>query len=234
MGVTRNRGRGRGPARRAASLLAVALASVAVVAAAVASAKPASLRTAALSRSGAARPAQSPPAAKATAGQHRGSNGAAAIPSSSAGPQPSPGTRPSAAQTPSANPAPTGTPVLTALDRRLCPATATACVDLTRHVTWLQSAGRVSFGPVWMEPGPPGSAHATPRGTFQVAWKAGPDYISNIYHDPMPWAVFFAPGGIAFHGGSLTVPSHGCVHLTIANAYYYNQHLGIGAKVVVF
>ena len=125
-------------------------------------------------------------------------------------------------------------PVLTALDRRLCPATATACVDLTRHVTWLQSGGAVSFGPVWMEPGPPGSAHATPRGTFQVSWKAGPDYISNIYHDPMPWAVFFAPGGIAFHGGSLTVPSHGCVHLTIANAHYYNEHLPVGAKVVVF
>ena len=85
-----------------------------------------------------------------------------------------------------------------------------------------------------MEPGPPGSAHATPRGTFQVSWKAGPDYISNIYHDPMPWAVFFAPGGIAFHGGSLTVPSHGCVHLTIANAHYYNEHLPVGAKVVVF
>ena len=50
----------------------------------------------------------------------------------------------------------------------------------------------------------------------------------------MPWAVFFAPGGIAFHGGSLTTPSHGCVHLTDANAHYYNQHLPDGAEVVVF
>ena len=48
------------------------------------------------------------------------------------------------------------------------------------------------------------STHATPRGTFQVAWKAGPSLVSNIYHEPMPWATFFAPGGIAFHGGSLT------------------------------
>jgi lipoprotein-anchoring transpeptidase ErfK/SrfK len=50
----------------------------------------------------------------------------------------------------------------------------------------------------------------------------------------MPWAVFFAPGGIAFHGGSLTTPSHGCVHLTDENAYYYNDHLPVGAEVVVF
>ena len=124
--------------------------------------------------------------------------------------------------------------MLTARDLRMCPRAATACVDLTRHLTWLQSGGRVSFGPVRMEPGPPGSAHATPRGTFQVSWKAGPHYISTIYHDPMPWAVFFAPGGVAFHGGSLTVPSHGCVHLTVANAHYYNEHLAVGAEVVVF
>jgi lipoprotein-anchoring transpeptidase ErfK/SrfK len=123
---------------------------------------------------------------------------------------------------------------LTALDRASCPAKATACVDLTRHLTWLQSAGKVTFGPVRAEPGPPGSAHATPRGIFQVSWKAGATFVSNIYHEPMPWAVFFAPGGIAFHGGSLTTPSHGCVHLTVADAHYYNQHLPDGAEVVVF
>jgi lipoprotein-anchoring transpeptidase ErfK/SrfK len=124
--------------------------------------------------------------------------------------------------------------VLTARDFRMCPPPATACVDLTRHLSWLQSGDRVTFGPVRMEPGPPGTVHATPRGTFQVSWKAGPGYISTTYGDPMPWAVFFAPGGIAFHGGSLTVPSHGCVHLTVANAHYYNEHLPIGAEVVVF
>ena len=123
---------------------------------------------------------------------------------------------------------------LTALERHSCPAKATACVDLTRHITWLQTDGRVTFGPVRAEPGPPGSAHATPRGTFQVSWKAGPNFVSDIYHEPMPWAVFFAPGGIAFHGGSLTTPSHGCVHLTTANAHYYNEHLPVGAEVVVF
>jgi hypothetical protein len=124
---------------------------------------------------------------------------------------------------------------LTAQDRADCPAKAAACVDLTRHLTWLQSDGKVSFGPVRMEPGKPGSGpHATPTGTFQVQWKAGPDFVSDIYNEPMPWATFFAPGGVAFHGGSLTSWSHGCVHLTVANAHYYNQHLPIGAEVVVF
>jgi hypothetical protein len=118
--------------------------------------------------------------------------------------------------------------------RRSCPAAASACVDLSDHLTWLQSDGRITYGPVRMEPGPPGTQHATPRGTFRVLWKAGPDFISSEYHEPMPYAVFFAPGGIAFHGGSLTTPSHGCVHLEIGNARHYHDHLSIGAEVVVF
>jgi hypothetical protein len=125
-------------------------------------------------------------------------------------------------------------PTLTTRDYSMCPPAAAACVDLPRHLTWLQSDGKVTFGPVRMEPGPPGSANATPRGTFRVVWKGGPNVISNIYHVPMPWPVFFASGGIAFHAGSLTVPSHGCVHLTMANAHYYNEHLAIGSEVAVF
>jgi hypothetical protein len=123
---------------------------------------------------------------------------------------------------------------LTADDHQDCPAAADACVDLIRHITWLQAGGRITFGPVPMEAGEPGGQHQTPRGTFQVEWKAGPTLVSNTYHEPMPWATFFAPGGIAFHGGSLTAWSHGCVHLTMANAYYYNEHLPVGAEVVVF
>jgi hypothetical protein len=118
--------------------------------------------------------------------------------------------------------------------RGSCPAAAAACVDLSDHLTWLQSAGRITYGPVRMEAGPPGTQHATPRGTFHVQWKAGLDYISSEYHEPMPYAVFFAPGGIAFHGGSLTTLSHGCVHLNIGNARYYHDHLPVGAEVVVF
>lgn len=123
---------------------------------------------------------------------------------------------------------------LTARDYRMCPPAAAACVDLTRHLTWLQSGSKVVFGPVQMEPGRPGSVHATPPGTFTVTGKGGPNVMSNVYDEPMPWAVFFGSDGIAFHEGSLTVPSHGCVHLTMADAHYYNEHLVIGDEVVLF
>jgi hypothetical protein len=118
--------------------------------------------------------------------------------------------------------------------RRSCPAAASACVDLSARLTWLQSDGAITYGPVHMEPGPAGTPHTTPRGTFHVEWKAGAHYLSTEYHEPMPYAVFFAPGGIAFHGGSLSLPSHGCIHLDIGSARYYHDHLPVGAEVVVF
>ena len=127
-----------------------------------------------------------------------------------------------------------GTPTLSPRPSSSCPAAATACVDLNDHLTWLQSDGRITYGPVSMEPGPPGTQQATPRGTFHVQWKAGANYISTEYHVPIPYAVFFAPGGVAFHGGSLATPSHGCVHLDIGSARYYHDHLSAGAEVVVF
>ena len=209
--------------RRLVALLATAAASAGVViAAVVASHGSAGVRATTLSWSGTSATlgrfgTTSALVAAWNAGRRPG------LPAHAAGPVPPLAARP-----------PSGPLVLTARDVRMCPRPATACVDLTRHLTWMQSGGRITFGPVLMEPGPPGTVHATPRGTFQVQWKAGPDYISNIYGDPMPWAVFFAPGGIAFHGGSLTQPSHGCVHLTVANAHYYNEHLPVGAEVVVF
>jgi hypothetical protein len=123
---------------------------------------------------------------------------------------------------------------LGAAGRKACPAAAAVCVDLAAHLTWLQSGGRIIYGPVRMEPGPPGTANATPRGTFHVLWKGGRNLISNEYNEPMPYAVFFAQGGFAFHAGSLTESSHGCVHLTLASALYYNEHLPIGAEVVIF
>jgi L,D-transpeptidase catalytic domain len=141
---------------------------------------------------------------------------------------------PSPRATPEAAAAAAASPVLSPRDRSSCPAAASACVDLSDNLTWLQSDGRLTYGPVRIEPGPPGTPHATPRGTFHVQWKAGVTYISTEYHEPMPYAVFFAPGGVAFHGGSLTTPSHGCVHLGIGSARYYHDNLPVGAEVVVF
>jgi lipoprotein-anchoring transpeptidase ErfK/SrfK len=163
------------------------------------------------------RPARPPHSARAT-----GRAAATQTPS----PSTSPGTTPDTAATRSST--------LSAKARSSCPAAASACVDLSDHLTWLQSGRRIAYGPVPMEPGPPGSRRATPRGIFHVQWKAGANYISTEFDEPMPYAVFFAPGGIAFHGGSLTTPSHGCVHLTIGSARYYHDHLPIGAEVAVF
>jgi hypothetical protein len=116
--------------------------------------------------------------------------------------------------------------------RRSCPRAASACADLTDHITWLQSHGRITYGPVPMKPG--ARTDPTPRGIFHVAWKAGAHYISTSFGVPIPYAVFFAPGGIAFHAGSLTKSSHGCIHLTLHSARYYHDHLPIGAEVAVF
>ena len=116
--------------------------------------------------------------------------------------------------------------------RRSCPPAALACADLRDHLTWLQSRGKITYGPVRMEPG--GPTDPTPRGVFRVAWKAGPHYVSTSFGIPIPYAVFFAPGGIAFHAGSLTTSSHGCVHLSLPSARYYHDHLPEGAEVAVF
>ena len=116
--------------------------------------------------------------------------------------------------------------------RRSCPPAATACADLKDHLTWLQSGGRITYGPVRMEPG--ARKDPTPRGIWHVAWKAGAHYISTSFGIPIPYAVFFAPGGIAFHAGSLSSSSHGCIHLTLRNARYYHDHLPTGAEVTVF
>jgi L,D-transpeptidase catalytic domain len=131
------------------------------------------------------------------------------------------------------SPAHSGTdPMLSPGIRHLCAPAASACADLKDHLTWLQSDGRIIYGPVRMEPGAP--ADPTPRGIFHVAWKAGARYISTSYGVPIPYAVFFAPGGIAFHAGSLTNSSHGCIHLTLPDARYYHDHLPVGAEVDVF
>jgi len=122
--------------------------------------------------------------------------------------------------------------MLSAQARHSCPRDAEACADLRDHLTWLQSHGQITYGPVRMEPGGPNDP--TPRGVFHVAWKAGAHYVSTSFGIPIPYAVFFAPGGIAFHAGSLTTSSHGCVHLSLPSARYYHDHLPEGAEVAVF
>ena len=49
----------------------------------------------------------------------------------------------------------------------------------------------------------------------------------------MPYSVFWGHDGIAYHQGSLTGFSHGCIHLTMANAKRFFAALHKGERVYV-
>ena len=49
----------------------------------------------------------------------------------------------------------------------------------------------------------------------------------------MPYSVFFAEGGVAFHQGSRDTPSAGCVKLTETDARHYFGALEVGDQVQV-
>jgi lipoprotein-anchoring transpeptidase ErfK/SrfK len=130
--------------------------------------------------------------------------------------------------------------VVTASQRARCAPSAAACVDLSTKTAWLQDGGQVSYGPVPMLPGaqtglaPPGpTSSATPTGAFHVLRKKA-DEVSSEFGDPMPDAVYFAPGGIAFHEGSLTTSSHGCIHLPPEASTMFFDRLRVGDRVEVF
>jgi lipoprotein-anchoring transpeptidase ErfK/SrfK len=110
-----------------------------------------------------------------------------------------------------------------------CSAAAKACVDLSARKAWLVRNGKVVFGPVSIMPGRVG--WRTPTGTFHVQFKDA-NYFSHEFQVPMPDSVFFA-SGIAFHVGSLSVHSHGCVHLSQRSASTFFHTLKVGDEVQV-
>lgn len=142
------------------------------------------------------------------------------------------------AAAPSPPPAPVVTPVATpepmaqteAPEPPPCGLGVKACVRLSTAQAWLRPSGKPVVGPVGIGYGV--GAHATPTGMFHVAWKAE-HWVSHEYHEPMPDAVFFAAGGIAFHAGSLDTSSHGCVHLTAHDAAEFFAVLQDGDTVEV-
>jgi hypothetical protein len=111
-----------------------------------------------------------------------------------------------------------------------CAVTTGACVSLPQRLAWLLRDGRVVRGPVPAGFGPPDQA--TPAGSFRVVWKDR-EHRSSVYGTDMPDSVFFAAGGIAFHAGPLDAPSHGCVHLTDADAAAFFDGLNVGDAVQV-
>jgi hypothetical protein len=121
-------------------------------------------------------------------------------------------------------------PSMSVVDGTPCTAAAAACVDMTAKRAWLIKDGQVLLGPVRIETGGPGKE--TPIGTFRVQWK-NKDHISAEYGTPMPYAVLFVEGGIAFHQGTLRRQSAGCVRLSEADALAFHDVLQIGDEVQV-
>ncbi|MGB9691800.1 MAG: L,D-transpeptidase [Candidatus Sumerlaeaceae bacterium] len=60
--------------------------------------------------------------------------------------------------------------------------------------------------------------YPTPTGAFVVEWKSR-SWWSKQWNAPMPYSVFFR-NGAAIHEGSLSVPSHGCIHVNQKAARY--------------
>lgn len=111
-----------------------------------------------------------------------------------------------------------------------CTSSARACVDLTTQQAWLLADGRVTAGPVPIRSG--GPTDPTPRGVFGVQWKAE-QWTSRESYTQMPYSVFFAAGGVAFHQGAMDTPSAGCVKLDAADAQRWFDALQVGDQVQV-
>jgi lipoprotein-anchoring transpeptidase ErfK/SrfK len=112
-----------------------------------------------------------------------------------------------------------------------CTATAKACVDVDGRTAWLMDGhGAIVRGPVSIRTGD--DEDPTPRGTFHVQWKAE-QYTSREYLTQMPYSVFFADGGVAFHEGRQDTPSAGCVKLSEADAKAWFAYLEVGDEVQV-
>ncbi|MBO4239544.1 MULTISPECIES: L,D-transpeptidase [Pseudonocardia] len=127
-----------------------------------------------------------------------------------------------------AEPAVPGTP---------CAASVRACVDLETRQAWLVRDGKVTGGPFRVTTG--GEGKATPVGHSFRVYRKEADHRSGEFPGPdgrparMPWSVFFADGGIAFHGGDLSRESAGCVKLGARDAQRFFDTLQVGDKVQV-
>ena len=104
-----------------------------------------------------------------------------------------------------------------------------ACVDLSAHKAWLLQDGKVIYSA-----GALGGRKdfPTPIGTFHVYSKEKIHLSKEFDNAPMRNSVFFYPGD-AFHTGSLSVPSHGCVHLGAGASQKFFDTLSVGDLVQV-
>ncbi|MCR6481275.1 L,D-transpeptidase [Amycolatopsis sp. OK19-0408] len=164
------------------------------------------------------------------------SSSTAAPTTTSATPTPTPTTSKPAPTTTKPKPKPKPKPAEPASDPGVpCAAAAAAsgtaaCVDLSAHKAWILQGGKVVYGPVPMLPGRKG--YATPTGTFHVLSKEKMHLSKEFDNAKMPNSVFFYPGD-AFHTGSLSVYSHGCIHLSAGASLKFFNTLHVGDVVQV-
>jgi hypothetical protein len=117
-----------------------------------------------------------------------------------------------------------------------CTVDTVACVSIGQRKAWLFDNGVIKHGPAKIATGGPGQE--TPIGDHVVQWK-NKNHKSQEHKtpdgqpSPMPYAVFFADGGVAFHEGTLARRSAGCVRLEMEDAQRYYTYLQIGDKVQV-
>jgi lipoprotein-anchoring transpeptidase ErfK/SrfK len=111
-----------------------------------------------------------------------------------------------------------------------CPIKVVACVDLKAKITWLQHGAHIFLGPVKMQPGT--GSKKTPTGLFTIN-KMAKVYYSHTYGGAMPYSIFWGHDGIAYHEGTLTGFSHGCIHLSMANAKRFFAALHKGDRVYI-
>lgn len=122
-----------------------------------------------------------------------------------------------------------------------CTSAASACVDVRKKKAWLIKNGKIFRGPVAIATG--GKGEDTPTGDVFRVYRKDKLHKSEEFKiktgpkkgqpAPMPDAVFFEDGGIAFHSGNPSAASAGCVHLGAADALAFFNFLQIGQHVQV-
>jgi hypothetical protein len=129
-----------------------------------------------------------------------------------------------------------GLPEVSFVEGTPCTPDTVACVSISDHKAWLFDNGAISHGPVDVATGGPGQE--TPLGDHHVQWK-NKNHKSQEFKlpdgqpSPMPFAVFFADGGVAFHEGTLERRSAGCVRLNMQDAQRFYTYLQLGDKVQI-
>ncbi|NYD35695.1 L,D-transpeptidase [Actinomycetospora corticicola] len=118
-----------------------------------------------------------------------------------------------------------------------CSVSARACVDLETQRAWLIRDGKVVRGPMTISTG--GEGYATPVGHSLRVYRKEKDHVSGESKTPdgrpapMPYSVFFADKGIAFHAGDPARSSAGCVRMETDDAKAVFADLQDGDKVQV-